>query len=177
MRPPLTSARLRGEPAAGMPDARRGSQLDPLPQAAARGTFSGACPRLHHWSWVPTGKDSGRWAELYVDWRWGINERTEFELPGCPPGPAPAGCSASGQSQNAPRSAKIRSRARVPLSGLRSARCGRVRGARGLPGGHRWHSPRKSGSHRTPRWREMDSNFRFRAKGATDLSFRFCLCP
>jgi hypothetical protein len=23
----------------------------------------------------------------------------------------------------------------------------------------------------------MDSNFRFRAKGATDLSFRFCLCP
>jgi hypothetical protein len=36
---------------------------------------------------------------------------------------------------------------------------------------------RKSGSHRTHRWREMDSNFRFRAKGATDLSFRFCLCP
>jgi hypothetical protein len=29
----------------------------------------------------------------------------------------------------------------------------------------------------TRRWREMDSNFRFRAKGATDLSFRFCLCP
>src|SRR6266404_4443959 len=26
-------------------------------------------------------------------------------------------------------------------------------------------------------WREMDSNFRYRAKGATDLSFRFCLCP
>jgi len=36
---------------------------------------------------------------------------------------------------------------------------------------------RKSGSHRTPRWREMDSNFRFRAREATDLSFRFCLCP
>ena len=35
----------------------------------------------------------------------------------------------------------------------------------------------KISSHRTPRWREMDSNFRFRAKGATDLSFRFCLCP
>ena len=30
---------------------------------------------------------------------------------------------------------------------------------------------------RTQRWREMDSNFRFRAKAATDLSFRFCLCP
>jgi len=27
-----------------------------------------------------------------------------------------------------------------------------------FPAGHRWHSPRKSGSHRTPRWREMDSN-------------------
>jgi hypothetical protein len=26
-------------------------------------------------------------------------------------------------------------------------------------------------------WREMDSNFRFRAKGAPDLSFRFCLYP
>jgi hypothetical protein len=36
---------------------------------------------------------------------------------------------------------------------------------------------RKSGSQLTHRWREMDSNFRFRAKGATDLSFRFCLCP
>ncbi len=24
-----------------------------------------------------------------------------------------------------------------------------------------WDSPPKSGSHRTPRWREMDSNFRF----------------
>ena len=23
-----------------------------------------------------------------------------------------------------------------------------------IPDGHRWHSPRKSGSHRTPRWRE-----------------------
>jgi hypothetical protein len=33
------------------------------------------------------------------------------------------------------------------------------------------------GSQRSLRWREMDSNFRFRAKGATDLSFRFCLCP
>src|ERR1700730_1349047 len=32
-------------------------------------------------------------------------------------------------------------------------------------------------SHPTRRWREMDSNFRFRTKGATDLSFRFCLCP
>jgi hypothetical protein len=29
----------------------------------------------------------------------------------------------------------------------------------------------------TRRWREMDSNFRFRAKGATDLSVRFCLYP
>jgi hypothetical protein len=37
--------------------------------------------------------------------------------------------------------------------------------------------PRKSGLQLTLRWREMDSNFRFRAKGATDLSFRFCLCP
>ena len=36
---------------------------------------------------------------------------------------------------------------------------------------------RKRSSQRTQRWREMDSNFRFRAKGATDLSFRFCLCP
>ena len=36
---------------------------------------------------------------------------------------------------------------------------------------------RKSGSQLTHRWREMDSNFRFRAKGATDLSFRFSLCP
>src|SRR5258705_11888197 len=35
----------------------------------------------------------------------------------------------------------------------------------------------KSGSHRTHRWRERDSNFRFRAKGATDLSLRCCLCP
>ena len=34
--------------------------------------------------------------------------------------------------------------------------CGR--GARGLPDGHRWHSPQKSGSHRTHRWREEDSN-------------------
>jgi hypothetical protein len=48
---------------------------------------------------------------------------------------------------------------------------------------NRWTRPRwtidlgTSGSHQTPRWREMDSNFRFRAKGATDLSFRFCLCP
>jgi hypothetical protein len=35
----------------------------------------------------------------------------------------------------------------------------------------------RTGSQLTLRWREMDSNFRFRAKGATDLSFRFCLCP
>ena len=36
---------------------------------------------------------------------------------------------------------------------------------------------KRTGSQWTLRWREMDSNFRFRAKGATDLSFRFCLCP
>src|SRR3984893_6879366 len=33
--------------------------------------------------------------------------------------------------------------------------------------------PPPSGSHQTPRWREMDSNFRFRTREATDLSFRF----
>ena len=33
--------------------------------------------------------------------------------------------------------------------------------------------PRKLGSHWTLCWREMDSNFRFRTREATDLSFRF----
>jgi hypothetical protein len=30
--------------------------------------------------------------------------------------------------------------------------------------GHRWDSPQKLGSRRTPHWRELDSNFRFRAR-------------
>src|ERR1700739_3033790 len=29
---------------------------------------------------------------------------------------------------------------------------------RRTPDGHRWDAPRKSGSHQTPPWREMDSN-------------------
>jgi hypothetical protein len=31
--------------------------------------------------------------------------------------------------------------------------------------GHRWDSPQKLGSHRTHRWREQDSNRRFREEG------------
>ena len=42
---------------------------------------------------------------------------------------------------------------------------------------HRWDSSPKIRFAPDSRWRETDSNFRFRAKGATDLSFRFCLCP
>jgi hypothetical protein len=33
--------------------------------------------------------------------------------------------------------------------------------------GHIYRLARKSGSHQTPRWRELDSNFQFRAKMAT----------
>ena len=37
-----------------------------------------------------------------------------------------------------------------------------------------WERRRRSGTESSQTlWREMDSNFRFRAKGATDLSFRF----
>src|SRR5437879_2531474 len=37
--------------------------------------------RVPHLSWSPPPiTRSGQWAELHVDWRWGINQRTEFEL-------------------------------------------------------------------------------------------------
>jgi hypothetical protein len=53
----------------------------------------------------------------------------------------------------------------VPLRTERSS----ARARSSLPPAHR----RQNGSLMTLRWREMDSNFRFRTREATDLSFRF----
>ena len=41
-----------------------------------------------------------------------------------------------------------------------------------IPASRCWpaHAPRKSGSHMTQRWREMDSNFRFRARRNHEIS-------
>src|SRR5882724_9616991 len=48
------------------------------------------------------------------------------------------------------------------LSQMTGAMLSRPQLALANPDGHRWNLPRKPGSHRTPRWREADSNHRSR---------------